>query len=132
MAGIKDVDKIQKQITDVQKDIKTTLTKYKSATGLKKQDHIQKLKDLQEKKKKLEKKMDDVVSKLHSDVEFDLEESVVSGEAMRRMQRFMTTSDVKNLKSALNGIYSNLVLEEGFEPEEVIELVMKYVKSIIV
>lgn len=77
MAGIKDVDRIQKELANCQRDIKSTLNKYKAAQGDRKKRYIEDLKKLQEKRKKLDAKLEDAIGSLHSGAELeDMDESI--------------------------------------------------------
>tara|TARA_Y100000389_G_scaffold178598_1_gene191900 strand:- start:148 stop:372 length:225 start_codon:yes stop_codon:yes gene_type:complete len=74
MAGIKDVDKIQRELVKVQREIKSTLQKYKTSDGDKKARYIEDLKDLQSRRKELDAKLEDIIGSLHQSAELETED----------------------------------------------------------
>lgn len=71
MAGIKDLERVQRDLVKVQRDIKAELARYKNADGDRKARSLEKLKEFQEDKKELDAKLDNIVGSLHSGAEYD-------------------------------------------------------------
>ena len=68
------IESTQRNLANIQKEIKTILLKYKtSENNDEKIKLVQKLKDLQIKKKDLDKKLNSEVEKMHSNAELDLD-----------------------------------------------------------
>jgi len=68
------IESTQRDLANIQKEIKTVLLKYKtSENNDEKIKLVQKLKDLQIKKKDLDKKLNSEVEKMHSNAELDLD-----------------------------------------------------------
>lgn len=68
------IESTQRNLANIQKEIKTVLLKYKtSENNDEKIKLVQKLKDLQIKKKDLDKKLNSEVEKMHSNAELDLD-----------------------------------------------------------
>jgi len=74
MAGINSIDKIQRDLANTQRNIKSTLAKYKSASNEnQKKRYTEDLKKLQKEKKELDAKLEKTISTMHSDAELDLD-----------------------------------------------------------
>jgi len=74
MAGIKDVDKVQRELAKVQRDIKSTLKNYKNSEGDKRTRYVEKLKDLQTRRKELDAKLEGIIGSLHQNAELETED----------------------------------------------------------
>ena len=75
MAGDNNVVRIQRELVVVQTNIKNLLQQYKNPNldQMKKLDIVEKLKQENIKKKKLDAQLDDLVSTLHQGVELDVD-----------------------------------------------------------
>lgn len=97
------IEKVQRDLANIQRDIKNTLLKYKTASPDKKQKYIEDLKKLQDKKKKLNADMEDEIAKLHADVELaDLDEAFhyINKNDLKRLS-YIIESLVYDLKNKL-------------------------------
>lgn len=74
MAGINDIADTQRDLARVQRDIKDALAKYKKSDDDQKQKYIDRLKDLNEKKKSLDATLEDLIMGMHTDAEIEGDE----------------------------------------------------------
>lgn len=83
MASARDTSKIQKELAIVQRDIKSTLEKFKSAEGPQKQRFVDMLKKLQEKRKKLDAELEASINDLYADAELDVVDEMINIKTFR-------------------------------------------------